>query len=100
MYASKFITFRKIEQPYDLKFYNEPIGNLVLMWKYSSPPHCLDSFLIEYSPTGRINDFQLLESSQSVNNFHILKTQAHGWYRISAKNFFGDIGPYSVPLHI
>ena len=70
------------------------------MWKYSNPPHCLDTFLIEYSPTGRIDDFQLMESSQSVNNFHILKTKGNGWYRICAKSVFGNMGPYSVSLHI
>ena len=93
-------TFRKVEQPYDLKFFNEPIGNLVLMWKYSRPPHCLDTFMVEYSTNGRIDDFQFKESTKSINNFHILKIKANGWYRICAKNFFGDIGPYSVALYV
>ena len=78
-------------------------GNLIIMWKYPEKPFCLKGFLIQFSDSGRIDDFNTLVSdTKSINNFHILPKTTQGWYRIRALDFFDQevieiVGPYSVP---
>ena len=87
------------QQPFDLQFHAEKMTDyLVVMWKYPSPPHCLDTFVIEHSPI-IWGDFAPKAETESVNNFHFMPKQRIGWYRIRARNFNGAYGPYSVPIY-
>ena len=73
------------------------------MWKYPEKPFCLKAFLIQFSESGRFEEFHtIIADTKSVNNFHFLPRILDGWYRIRAIGFFdqditGNIGPYSVP---
>ena len=75
-------------------------GNLIIMWKYPEKPFCLKGFLIQFSKSGRFDDFEtIVFDTKSINNFSVLPETALGWYRIRALDFFdlGIVGPYSVP---
>lgn len=88
------------DQPFKIEFYEEKwTKNLLLMWKYPTGPHCLDTFIIEWSHNGLFDTFQVLEETKSVNNFHYLTHIRDGWYRIRARNYWNVFGPYSIPVY-
>ena len=56
-----------------MEFHEEKITNsIIIFWKYPVKPICLDTFIIQYSSSGMINDFHFLAETKSVNNFHFL----------------------------
>lgn len=88
-----------LQQPFDVHFHQEKMTNvLIIMWKYPSKAHCIDTFLIEFSPTMNFDHFHKIAETKSVNNFHFLPNFNSGWYRIRAKSFNGSTGPYSIPV--
>ena len=90
-----------MEQPYDIGFHCElEIETLLVYWKYPCKAYCIDSFYLEFSLTGYFWDFHHVEKTGSLNNFHFVSEAWEGWYRIRARSYFGDYGPYSVPIYV
>ena len=91
----------KAEQPYDVQFHcEEETETLLIFWKYPSKPYCIDSFDLEFSLNGFFWEFERVEKTMSLNNFHFVSEAKEGWYRIRAISYYGDYGPYSVPIFI
>ena len=90
-------------QPYGLQFNLITNAQLMISWKYDQGSNCLHNFILEFSKSGRMNDYKVINNmDDSINNFFdyfLSEGSFVGWYRVQPIDVWKRSGPRSPPSY-